>query len=82
VSESECVFCNGRYEDLLQHYVVIHDVTDQLDFQTKLDALRKSNDDVESYRRYIENLRVQQENGTISGEEYRKRAMLWTRQQV
>ncbi|MFZ0892502.1 MAG: hypothetical protein WB782_07010 [Thermoplasmata archaeon] len=80
MSESDCVFCNGRYEDLLLHYVMIHEVTDPLDFQKKLDAVRKSSEDAASYRRYIDDLKLLQESGTISGEEFRKRAMLWTRQ--
>ena len=74
-----CPFCGRKIGDILQHYVLDHDIKNSDDFINRFEIVKMEEEKRKAFRRYIAELNEKRRKNEITAEEFRESTTKWWR---
>ena len=74
-----CPICGRRFEDILRHFVLEHDIKDMEQLKQISSEAEKKEDAKQAFSDYVDELKRKLKAKEISPEDYRELSMKWCR---
>jgi len=75
--KTKCLICGKEVNDILNHYVLSHDIKDPHDFYKNLEREELKKKRQENFCILVKDLTERKKRGEISAEEYRQLQKAW-----
>jgi len=80
LSEIACPFCSKRVDDILKHFVLVHDIESLEHLDRELKILDSTHKRQREFSKFVAGLQEKRKKNLISAEEYRELASKWRRE--
>jgi hypothetical protein len=77
LDKNMCPICNRRFEDILKHFTLEHNIKDMEQLKLISSKAAKKEDSKKAYYSFIEELKRKLKAQEISPEDYRELSMKW-----
>ena len=77
MDKKRCPICGRRFEDILKHFVLVHDVRDMNQLSQIANEAKMKESIKKAFSDYVEELKKKMGDGKISIEDYRELVMKW-----